>query len=426
MPFTPLDRRTFLRSSGVAMSLPLLQSMLPTSSKARESSTPDIRRMMAFCAPLGIHTPHFFPKETGKDYVAPMYLEPLQPIRDKFSVISGLMHPRVDGGHAAEKSFLTGAAHPGLPSFRNTISFDQVAAKEMGHLTRHPSLVLSVSSRGLSYTQSGVAIPAETISSKLYNKLFLEGRPSEKAEQLRRIKAGQSVMDLVSDQVKSIGRKIGREDNETLDQYFTSVREVEKSLVNSENWARHPKPLINDEPPEDVNDRAYFSKRLKNFLDLSVLALQTDSSRLITLSSYGGNLVIKMQGVHEGWHNLSHHGKDPRKLKQLTVLEMEEMRLFADFLKTLESIKEGENTLLDQTSVVMGSNMGNASSHNNTNLPILAAGGHFQHGQHLAYDPKSPPPLCNLFVSIMQQHLQLGIDEFSTGKGTLTELKPWS
>lgn len=417
------NRRTFLRGTGVALGLPFLESMLPHSARAAAAGTKptDVRRMLAICAPLGIHTPNFFPAQAGFDYEATTYLEPLQPLRKKFSVLSGLMHPDVDGGHSAEMSFLTGAAHPGQPSFRNTISVDQFAAEQIGHHTRVASLALSANGSGLSYTRSGVRIPPETKPSRLFAKLFLEGTEAEKAEQLRRIQDGRSIMDLVREQTKAVTRSVGREDNETLDQYFTSVRELEGRLELSEEWAKLPKPKVEQKPPTDIEERADFIGRMRLMYDLVFHALRTDSTRLITFCGAGGNYVPSLAGVDEDWHNLSHHGKDPGKIKKLALIELEEMRLFTDLLKRLDGVKEGEHTLLDQTAIMMGSNLGNASSHNNRNLPILAAGGRFKHGQHLAFDPAGPPPLCNLFVSFLQ-HLGVEEDRFASGQGTLTGL----
>ncbi|MDA0282790.1 MAG: DUF1552 domain-containing protein [Planctomycetota bacterium] len=419
-----IDRRRFLRGSGVAMGLPLLDAMLPgRSSTAHAAATKsDVRRMLAICAPLGIHTPLLFPKTAGADYEVTPYLEPLQKVREKFTVMSGLRHPDVDGGHSAEESFLTGAAHPGQPSFRNTISVDQYAAELIGHQTRVASLALSANNSGLSYTRSGVRIPPETRPSRLFARLFLEGTESEKQAQIRRIQDGQSIMDLVREQTKQVTRGIGRDDQQTLHQYFTSVRELEQRLVSAEEWARLPKPKVDRKPPTDIEDRADFTGRMELMYDLIFLAFQTDSTRLITFCGAGGSEVVALKGVEDGWHNLSHHGRDPIKIEQLAIIEREEMRLFAALMEKLQSVREGEHTLLDQTAIVMGSNLGNASSHNNTNLPIITAGGHFKHGQHLAFDPDKSPPLCNLFVSCLQ-HLGLEAAEFSSGSSTLTGLE---
>ncbi len=401
------------------MGLPLMESMLPGSLRAEAASQPDVRRMLAICAPLGMHTPLLFPEKTGKDYEATPYLAPLQALRDKFTIMSGLMHPDVDGGHAAEKSFLTGAAHPGQPSFRNSISVDQYAAERMGHLTRVPSLTLSANHTGLSYTRSGVQIPSETSPAKLFAKLFLEGNEEEKAAQMRRIEDGQSIMDLVRDQTSGVSRKLGREDNETLDQYLTSVRELEERLVMQEKWAKLPKPKVEQKAPDDIEDRGDFVGSMELMYDLIFLAFRTDSTRLVTFCGAGGNYVPTLAGVDEDWHNLSHHGKDEKKIEQLAKIELEEMKLFAKFMQKLEEVKEGGHTLLDQTAIFSGSNLGNASSHNNSNLPVIAAGGRFKHGQHLAFDSDKAPPLCNLFVSYLQ-HLEIEADRFSSGTGTLT------
>jgi len=432
MPKTPeLNRRAVLKAAGVAISLPLLECMAPrTRVHATPATTPDatpdiatgdVRRMVAICSPLGIHTPHLFPAEAGRGYKATPYLEPLQPLRDKFTVISGLMHPDVDGGHSAEKSFLTGAAHPGQPSFQNTVSVDQLAAEQLGHRTRFGSLTLTANNSSLSYTRSGVRIPAESRPSRLFATLFLEGTAAEKATSLRRIEDGQSVMDLVREQTRQVARKVGREDNRTLDQYLSSVRELEQRLVQSAEWAKRPKPTVDRKQPQDVADRAELTARLSLMYDMIFMAIQTDSTRLITLMGPGGAELVKLGGVTDGWHNLSHHGRDPGKIKMLSIIEKEEFRIFGEFLARLNSVKEGGRTLLDQTAILWGSNLGNASAHNNSNLPIIAAGGHFKHGQHLAFDARNPPPLCNLLVNYLQ-HLGLETSEFSSGRSTLTGL----
>ena len=402
------------------MGLPLLESMLPGSLRAKsKEKQPDVRRMLSICSPLGIHTPCCFRKKRDVIMRSRLISNRSSHCAKSSPVMSGLMHPDVDGGHSAEKSYLTGAAHPGQPSFRNTISLDQFAAERMGHLTRVPSLTLSANHTGLSYTRSGVQIPSETKPSRLFAKLFLEGSEDEKAARMRRIEDGQSIMDLVLDQTKGVSKKVGREDNETLDQYLTSVRELEKRLVMQEKWAKMPKPKVEQKAPNDIEDRGDFVGRMGLMYDLIFLAFRTDSTRLVTFCGAGGNYVPTLAGVDEDWHNLSHHGKDEKKIEKLAMIELEEMKLFANFMQRLDEVKEGGHSLLDQTAIFSGSNLGNASSHNNTNLPVIAAGGRFKHGQHLAFDQEKAPPLCNLFVSYLQ-HLGIEAGEFSTGKSTLT------
>ena len=425
-PKSGLSRRTFLRSTGVAVGLPLLHGMIPTQARASSGTVPDVRRMLTICSPLGIHTPYLFPTETGKDYTLTRYLEPLADLREKFTVISGISHPDVDGGHAAEKSYLTGAAHPGQPSFRNTISVDQFAAERIGHLTRVGSVVLSANNTSLSYTRSGAPIPAEGRPSKLFARLFLEGSAAEKEAQMRRIQDGQSIMDVVLDQTRRLTKTVGREDHQTLQQYFSSVRELEQRLVLAEDWATKPKPSVDMEPPTDIEDRADFTGRMRLMYDLIFLAFQTDSTRLITFCGAGGNEVVSLRGVDDGWHNLSHHGKDPDKIEKLAIIEREEMRLFAELLSRLDAVQEGDHTLLDQCAILLGSNLGNASSHNNTNLPVITAGGRMRHAGHLAfgeagYASSGTPPMCRLFVSYLQ-HLGIETDQFSSGTGTMPGL----
>ena len=186
-----------------------------------------------------------------------------------------------------------------------------------------------------------------------------------------------------------------------------------------EKWAKLPKPKVDQKAPDDIEDRGDFVGRMALMYDLIFLAFRTDSTRLVTFCGAGGNYVPTLAGVDEDWHNLSHHGKDAKKIEQLAKIELEEMKLFAKFMERLEDVKEGGHSLLDQTAIFSGSNLGNASSHNNTNLPVIAAGGRFKHGQHLSFDPEKAPPLCNLFVSYFQ-HLGIEVDRFSSGTGTLS------
>src|SRR5687768_7751912 len=206
----PISRRRFLQGTGVALSLPFLDSMLPPCARAAQSSFPlatgaPPRRMFAICNNLGLLPEHFFPKGSGRDYTPSRYLELLQEHRNDFTVFSGVSHPNVDGGHPSDISFLTAAPHPASTSFRNTISLDQYIAERIGTLTRFTSITLAVNGgRSLSWTGAGVAIPPEQIASGVFKQLFLQGTPAEVEAQIREIDTGRSILDAVADQAKDL------------------------------------------------------------------------------------------------------------------------------------------------------------------------------------------------------------------------------
>ncbi|MBM83410.1 MAG: hypothetical protein CMJ78_22865 [Planctomycetaceae bacterium] len=416
-----IPRRAFLRSTGVALALPCLEAMQVRGADAN-NGTDKKRRMVAICTYLGMHNPYLIPTKAGRDYEMTPYLEAISDFRDDLTVFSGLSHPDVDGGHSSVSSFLTAAPHPGSSSFKNSISLDQFAAEQLASNTRFSYLALSTNGGGLSWTRGGVRIPTDDRPSRLFAKLFLNGTPEEIQQQVRRLKEGQSIMDLVRGQAKQLERQLGKQDREKLGEYFSAVRDLEGRLLQAEEWSRKPKPKVNYKMPRDVTDKADFVARLKLMFDLAHLALETDSTRIITLSISGTNLVPPISGVSTDWHNLSHHGKDPQKLEQLKIIELEKMRLLNEFLTKLKKSPEDDETLLDKTMVLFGSNLGNASSHNTRDLPILLAGGGFRHGQHLAFDREKHPPLCNVYVSMLQQ-LGLDVNSFASGTGPLNGLE---
>jgi hypothetical protein len=408
-------RRTFLRTTGIAMCLPVLESR-------GEVAGPPKRRLMAVGLGLGLHAPNLVPKETGRDYQLTPYLELLKEFRNDFTVISGVSHPEVDGGHAAEKSFLTAAPHPGSTSFRNSISIDQLAAREIGLATRFGYLPLSDYGNSLSVSRSGVPVPGQSRPSVIFAKLFLEGRPEEKARQVERLREGRSVLDMVQGKARRMQRRVSKRDKEKLDEYFTAVRETEQRLVKAEAWENRPKPTVDYQQPQDIAGHQDIIGRARLMYDMAQLAIQTDSTRLITYAIGGPTEAPKIPGISEGYHNLSHHGKDPQKIKQLTVVESEHLKAFGDFLGRLKATKEDDSNLMDRTQILFGSHLGNASSHNNTNMPILLAGGGFKHGQHLAFDQKNNYPLPNLFVSMLQR-MGIETDRFASSTGTMRGLE---
>jgi hypothetical protein len=413
-----VDRRTFLRAAGVSIALPWMDSL------ARGSAAVPPRRMVFICAPLGMHAANFFPAKTGRDYEASPYLEVLQPVRDDFTIMSGLSHPEIATGHDSQYSFLTGAHHNGFMrgGFRNTISVDQLASERIGGETRVPSLSLACEGSGISWTRSGALVPSANFPSSVFSQLFIEGSAEEVEAQRRRLRYGQSLLDQVREEARRMNRMLGAADREKLEEYLTSVRDLEKQLARSEEWSKKTKPKVDAKPPQNATNGADFIGKARLWFDLTRLALQTDSTRLVAILLLGTSSVPPVANVSLGHHDLSHHGQDPGKLEQLKKVEMELMKALGDFFVKLKETPEEGAALLDRTMVFFSSNLGNASSHATTNLPVLLAGGGFRHGQHLAFDPAKPPPLCNLFVSMLQR-LGLEIDQFGSGTGTLTGLE---
>jgi hypothetical protein len=273
----------------------------------------------------------------------------------------------------------------------------------------------------MSVSRSGVFVPAESRPSEVFKKLFVDGTAKEVAEQTRRLKDGQSIMDAVQGDAKRLQQRASAADRAKLDEYFTTVSEVEKRLRLAEDWTKKPKPKVDATPPIDIANAADFGGRTRLMFDLAHLALETDSTRVITLRIQGHNSVPPIEGITQDWHNLSHHGKDPAKLAQLKIIELEQMKLLGQFLTTLKSSAQAGSSLLDHTMVLYGSNLGNSSSHDTKNMPMLLAGGGFRHGQHLAFVQAKNQPLPNLFVSMIQR-LGIEADKFATSTGTLNGL----
>jgi hypothetical protein len=375
--------------------------------------------MICINTTLGLHTPNLFPTRTGADYELTPYLEPLRDFRSDLTVFSGLSHPDVDGGHPTELCYLTSAPHPRADNFRNTISLDQYAVEQLAPDTRFDSLVLASSHSGMSISRNGVPIPAEQRPSVVFRKMFVSGTPAEVRSQMRRLGEGRSIMDTLLGEAKDFQKRLGRQDQQKLDEYFSAVRQVEQRMLRAQQWAGRPKPVVDAQPPADITSSVEVVGRVRLMIDLMRLALQTDSTRFITFALNGFNAVPAIQGVTQDWHNLSHHGQDPAKLQELRVVELQVMQLLGELLRKLRDTPEETGTLLDRTIVLFGSNLGNASSHDNRNLPILVAGGGFRHGQHLSFDPMKNPPLCNLFVQMLQR-LGANVSEFGSSNGTIT------
>jgi len=430
----PLSRRLFMQSTSIAIGLPLLESMLP----AAPAAAP--RRMICIGVPFGFEPSAFVPVAAGRGYELPSHLTHLAEFREDFTIISGLSHPNTGGGgHKAEAVMLTGAPYPDYShNLKNTISVDQAFATKYRGETRYESLALTTQGQSLSVTANGVSIPAIGQPSAVFKKLFLAATPAEMDAEMRRIDEGRSMLDFVGDRAKSLNRQISSADRQRVEEYFESVRDVERQLRMTREWVNRPKPKPLGTEPKDIADNQQQKAKFQLMIDMIHLALVTDSTRAVSLMTFG---------MH---HDLSHHGKEPKKLAACRQVEAELIQAFAGLLAKLKQAKEGGSTLLDSTMVMMTSNLRDGNTHWTYNLPAILAGGGFRHGQHLAFNRHyleevkqelAPPadakkvnpekkiplmgrdqqPLCNLYTSMLQKG-GVEIERFSTATGPLEGL----
>jgi hypothetical protein len=407
-----MNRRHFLRAAGACLALPSI---------GRAADQLPSRRLLAIHVPLGMMPAFFFPK-TGETSSA--YLHLLAAHKGHFSTFAGISHPGVDGNHHAGQCFLTGAPHPGQPTFRNSLSLDQLVAEKIGLDTRFQSLAVSVRkgehyADSIAVSRSGVVLPSETSAERLYRRLFVAGTTEEKAATMRRIEAGGSVLDLILDKARRLEKSAAPQDRERLDQYFQSVRELEGRLQRNIEWENRPKPKVDYPQPKDIADANEVIARSKLMFDLIRLALQTDSTRVVTLSLSTFSVVPHVPGVKNETHGLTHHGNEPEKIAELRKIEEAQMVAFASLLQSLRDVNETGGTLLDHTQVLYGSCLGNANSHSNQNLPLILAGGGFKHGGHHRFDEQNNKPLANLFVSMLKR-LGIEVDKFASSTGSMT------
>jgi hypothetical protein len=423
-----MPRRTFLRGLGITLGLPMLECMTPVFARAAQAPMP--KRMLVIANNLGVLPKNFFPTTTGRNYALSPYLEVLAEVRNEFSVFSGLSHPAVTGGHSTDNCFLTSARGAFKAGFRNSISLDQYAAEKLGQVTRFPSLNLGVNiekaNRSLSWTRDGVLLPAEDSATALFNRMFVQGSADEVKKQLLRLKQRGSILDTLNTEAGRFSRTLGSTDKARLDQYLTSVREVELRLQVASEWEQRPKPVATQPAPSDINDSKLFFEKFDLMLSIAQLAFESDSTRIVTLMVDAFKTpVFSLPGqkaTTETYHNLSHHGQNEEKVKQLEAADRQHMALLRKLIGNLAAKSEGGQRLLDRTMVLYGSNLGDANIHDNTNLPILLAGGGLHHGQHLAFKRDNNKPLSNLFVTMLQ-NMGIETDTFGSNAGTLNELK---
>jgi hypothetical protein len=412
-------RRTVLKGMGVSLTLPFLESLMPRKAfGANESHS--AQRMAIVTVPFGMVVDNFHPAQAGTDYKLPLTLQPFSQIREDFTVFSNLDHD-VRGGHAANHTLLSGVKsteRAGYPD--GNITVDQRAAELVGHNTRFPSLVFWKD--GMSFTRTGVRVPGVARPSDAFKLMFVDDSAEQKKFNRASVESSGSILDAILEDARGLNRELGKTDRQKLEEYFSSIRETEKKLALAEGWIDKPKPNVTDPAMKKVADGARDEKIGDNYvevwLDLMFLALQTDSTRVVSMGVENGNWGL--DGVTDSYHTLSHHGQREDPLRQLAIIEQHLMKNLARFVERLKSAEQpGGGSLLDSTQVLFGSGLGSGSRHSNTNLPLILAGGGWKHGQHI--DAQRGQPLCNLYLSMLQR-MGAEQDYFNRSLSTLTGL----
>ncbi len=423
-----VDRRKFLKAAGISLALPPMLSLDHYLGAAELKAAPKVdagMKMVCVGNSFGMYPGEFFPKKEGRDFELPHLLQPLKQHKDDFTVFSHLDHG-IKGGHFAVHSFLSGVKTEQAKSMpEGNITIDQRAAEHVGSSSRFPSLTIG-SDTGLhggcrmSWTRSGARIPPITSPKELFRKLFIDGSPKARAKEAEQVKLKASILDAVYGEAKSLQKHLDGRDKEKLDEYFTSVRDVEKKLQQDENWLSVSKPKV------DYKEPGYqrIVQDLPALYDLTVLALQTNSTRIATVEVASKDFDTTFLGVNMGYHGLSHHGKKPERIRDLMILEQYQMKQLSRFMDKLKvvSAHDEEGSLFDHTMVMFGSGMGNGNAHKNSDLPILLAGAGFKHGEHKVYSKRRRVPLSNLYLSMLQR-FGVETDFFSHSTGTLEGLE---
>lgn len=402
-----ISRRTFLRGTGATIALPLLNCMaaIPAPTKPKRS--------VFLYIPNGVNTLTWQIEKAGRDYELTAPLKSLEKHRADITPISGLHHPMVVGKHHnCEKVWLTGANVPGDGgAFRNTVSADQLMAEVQGASTRFQSLEMAIEGTSLSWSRDGIQLPAERSTQQIFNMLFGVERDSKETIR-RRLSRRGSILDTVSEDASRVNRKLGSEDRTKLDEYLTAVRQVEERTRRADEWLNVPKPVLGSADIEKLQRKltiAEAGQYYRLFYDLMVMALRTDSTRVITcgIGSEGNTSGIPEIGILQTRHGLSHHNGDPEQLRRLTATDTFLVEQLSYFLDQLKEHREDGHTLLDTTQVLWGSGMAYGHSHGNANLPTILAGGKalgYKHGTHVDFNL---PKITKYDVTNAQEHYKI-------------------
>ncbi|MCO8120722.1 DUF1552 domain-containing protein [Stieleria sp. TO1_6] len=416
-----LRRRSLLRAAGVSIALPAFAS-LRGQAEAAPSNGKNPQRMVCIGNMLGFYPEAFWPQHDSETLSTT--LASLADHKRDMTVIGGLDHG-LKGGHFSIHAFLSGVRNVDAKSMPDgNMTLDQAAAETIGGQTRFASLTVGSDSGihggcQMSWSRAGTRVPPITGPGQLFEKLFVGIAPKDQQKAADRFRMKASILDAVGGDARSIARELNSRDRNKLDEYLTSIREVEQRLENSKQWVDIEKPTAPFDRPTKTN----MVDDLPMLYDLITLALQTDSTRIATLE-IGGDFEARDFGYRSGYHSLSHHGQRQDAIDALIKIESYQVEQFSRFLTKLRESEIGDSNLLDQTSVLFGSGMGNANSHTNTNLPIVLAGGGYRHQGTMWFDKNSPhrPPLTNLYLTMLQR-FGVQTERFSTSTGTLRGLE---
>lgn len=415
-PTHTFDRRSLLRGAGIALTLPFLESRMTGTALASTNQNGSPRRLVCVGNHLGFYPGNFFPQAPGKDYMPTSTLKPLEKHRDDLTVFSHLDH-ELNGGHKAVQGFLTSIKKEEAAGFpEKNISLDQAAAEHVGSLTRFPSINTGIDGgTDMCWTRAGVHVPPINNPAKLFRGLFVNSSKSEREAERTRLKHRASVLDALRDSASALDRTLNEADRHKLDQYLTSVRDVERRLQMSKEWLDRPKPKspideVLDEERQHIDEVALL-------YDLLALALQTDSTRVVTLETGLGFRTAELD--LGSYHGLSHHSKSEERIGQLQIVEAFLTTKLSNFISQLK-----EAQIFDDTLIVFGSGMSDGSSHSNRNLPVLLAGGGVKHQGHVVCPKEQHKrvPLSNLWLSVLQW-FGSERDRFGRSTGTFSPME---
>ncbi|MFC3202128.1 DUF1552 domain-containing protein [Alteromonas oceani] len=436
-----LSRRTFLKGLGVSMALPVMESLVPAAMAKSLEQRP--KRMTVFYSPNGVRMQRYTPATAGKNYAMTPILKPLEKVRDKFSVISGLAHYQASAfgappaGHGRScPAFLTGVHAKATEGadIQCGISADQVAASYFAKDTQLASLELGIEPPSLmgscdinysctytntiSWKSPTQALPAMVAPSDVFEHLFGDGNQIDEQTRQMRLAHKSSILDFINDEAKRVNKRLGVNDRHKMAQYLESVRDVERRIAKARETAIEM-DLEGFTVPANIP--VDYEEHVKIMLDLQMLALQTDMTRVSTfmLGRELSNHAYNNLGIPDGHHALSHHANIPDKIDKLVKINAYHMQLFADYLEKMASIPDGESNLLDNTFVVRGACIGESNEHDHMDLPIILAGGGLEGNRHIAA-PKHTP-MCNLLLSVLQQ-MNVPVESFGDSTGPLDGL----